>query len=46
VADALLERAVAADHDRPRDDISVLVVAVVARDGDDVRRMSISFPIR
>jgi serine phosphatase RsbU (regulator of sigma subunit) len=47
VADALLERAVAADRGRPRDDISVLVVAVVTRDNkDDVRRMSISFPIR
>jgi len=47
VADALLEHAVAADQGRPRDDISVLVVAVVARDGgDDVRRMSVSFPIR
>jgi serine phosphatase RsbU (regulator of sigma subunit) len=47
LADALLDRAVAADQGRPRDDISVLVVAVVARhDGDDVRRMSVSFPIR
>jgi len=47
LADALLERAVAADRDRPGDDISVLVVAVVTGDsGDRVRRMSISFPIR
>ena len=47
LADALLDHAVAADQGRPRDDISVLVVAVVARDdGDDVRRMSVSFPIR
>lgn len=47
LADALLEHAVAADQGRPRDDISVLVVAVIPRnDGDDVRRMSVSFPIR
>jgi len=47
LADALLERAVAADQGRPRDDISVVVVAVVTRDDvDDVRRMSVSFPIR
>jgi serine phosphatase RsbU (regulator of sigma subunit) len=47
LANALLESAVAADQGRPRDDISVLVVAVMARDErDDVRRMSASFPIR
>lgn len=47
LADALLERAVAADRGRPGDDISVLVVAVISKnDGDDVRRMSVSFPFR
>ena len=47
LADALLNHAVAADQGRPRDDISVLVVAVAAREhGDAVRRMSVSFPIR
>ncbi len=47
LADALLERAVAADQGRPRDDISVAVVAVVPRDErDNVRRMLVSFPIR
>ncbi len=46
LADALLERAVAADQGRPRDDISVLVVTVATRDdGDDVRRMAVSFPL-
>ena len=46
LADALLERAVAADQGRPRDDISVLVVTVATRDdGDDVRRMVVSFPL-
>jgi hypothetical protein len=47
MADALLKHAVAADQGRPHDDISVFVVAVIARcDRDDVRRMSVSFPIR
>jgi len=47
LADTLLNHAVVADQGRPRDDISVLVVAVAAREhGDDVRRMSVSFPIR
>jgi serine phosphatase RsbU (regulator of sigma subunit) len=47
MADALLERAVVADQGHPHDDISVLVVAVIAkRDRDDVRRISVSFPIR
>jgi serine phosphatase RsbU (regulator of sigma subunit) len=47
LADALLERAVAADGGHPRDDISVLVIAVIPRDSrDNVRRMSIRFPIR
>lgn len=47
LADALLERAVAADQGRPCDDISVLVVAVVAQSkSDGARRMAVSFPIR
>ncbi len=47
LADALLERAVAADGGRPCDDISVMVIAIVpGKDNDDVRRMSVSFPIR
>jgi len=47
LADALLERAVAADRGRPCDDISVMVIAIVpGKDHDDVRRMSVSFPIR
>jgi serine phosphatase RsbU (regulator of sigma subunit) len=47
LADALLTHAVVADQGRPRDDISVLVVAVLpSSNGDDVRRMSVSFPIR
>lgn len=40
IADALLNRAVAADDGRPRDDISIVVVKVRARTGDEVRRLS------
>ncbi len=37
----LLAYAVKLDDNRPADDISVLVLKVVPRTGDDVRRMSI-----
>jgi serine phosphatase RsbU (regulator of sigma subunit) len=46
LADGLLEAAIAADHGRPADDMSVLVLSVApdqSRDG--VRRVSVSFPI-
>jgi serine phosphatase RsbU (regulator of sigma subunit) len=45
IADSLLAEAVALDQGRPRDDISVLVVAVSDRTGDDVRRMSVRLPL-
>ena len=46
LADALLARAVELDQGRPTDDISVVVVSVVARQQpDDVRRLSVRFPI-
>ncbi|MCR4407245.1 MAG: serine/threonine-protein phosphatase [Anaerolineae bacterium] len=46
LADAILQRSVELDQGRPHDDISVVVVAIVAgKDGDDVRRMAISFPL-
>jgi serine phosphatase RsbU (regulator of sigma subunit) len=48
IADTILDRAIDADQGRPGDDISVLVVAVVAAasDSDDVRRMTVRLPIR
>jgi len=46
LADELLERALALDDGRPRDDISVLVLRVVDRVGDDVRRLALSLPLR
>jgi serine phosphatase RsbU (regulator of sigma subunit) len=47
LADALLARAVELDRGRPGDDISVGVVSVVPRhQSDDVRRLSVRFPLR
>jgi serine phosphatase RsbU (regulator of sigma subunit) len=45
LADALLAHAVNLDDKRPADDISVLIVKVSKRTGDDVRRMSVRLPI-
>jgi serine phosphatase RsbU (regulator of sigma subunit) len=46
LADALLTRAVELDQGRPGDDITVVVVSVIARQQpDDVRRLSVRFPI-
>lgn len=44
-ADELLSAAMDLDDGRPIDDISVLVVAVLARTGDEVRRLSIRLPL-
>jgi serine phosphatase RsbU (regulator of sigma subunit) len=45
LADSLLAQAVSLDEDRPADDISVLVLKVAARTGDNVRRMTVRLPI-
>ncbi len=45
IADALLAEAVALDDGRPADDISVVVLKVSKRSGDDVRRMTVRLPI-
>jgi serine phosphatase RsbU (regulator of sigma subunit) len=45
LADALLAHAVKLDDGRPADDISVLVLKVAPRGGDNVRRMSIRLPL-
>lgn len=48
LADTILNRAVDADRGRPGDDISVVIVAVLAStaESDDVRRMTVRLPIR
>lgn len=45
LADALLSHAVNLDESRPADDISVVVLKVTTKNGDDVRRMSVRLPI-
>ncbi len=45
IADALLGEAIRLDNNRPCDDISVVVLKVLARSGDDVRRMTVRLPI-
>jgi serine phosphatase RsbU (regulator of sigma subunit) len=45
IADALLAQAMQLDDHRPVDDISVVVMRVMPRNGDDVRRMSLRLPI-
>ncbi len=45
IADTLLAEAVGLDEGRPADDISVLVVKVSERRGDEVRRMVVRLPI-
>ena len=45
LADSLLAQAINLDDKRPADDISVLVLKVGARMGDNVRRMTVRLPI-
>jgi len=44
LADSLLNQAVHLDEGRPADDISVVVIKVIRRSGDDVRRMMVRLP--
>ncbi|KAA3645659.1 MAG: serine/threonine-protein phosphatase [Chloroflexi bacterium] len=46
IADGLMDKAMQLDDGRPIDDISVVVLAVTVRNGDDIRRMSMRLPIR
>lgn len=45
VADTLLDSALALEHSRPRDDMSVMVVAVLEHSGDEVRRLNGCLPL-
>lgn len=45
LADSLLAQAISLDDNRPADDISVVVLKVTARTGDNVRRMTVRLPI-
>lgn len=46
IADSLLSHAIHLDEGRPADDISVVVIKVAPRNGDEVRRMSVRLPIQ
>jgi serine phosphatase RsbU (regulator of sigma subunit) len=45
LADDLLQRALALEEGRPHDDISVLALRVLKREGDGVRRLTVQLPI-
>lgn len=45
IADNLLQAALDLDHNRPTDDISVVVVQVLPDSGDEIRRMSVRLPL-
>jgi serine phosphatase RsbU (regulator of sigma subunit) len=45
IADALLAQAMHLDQQRPVDDISIVVMRAMPRDGDEVRRMTVRLPI-
>jgi serine phosphatase RsbU (regulator of sigma subunit) len=45
VADSLLSCALELDDGRPTDDITVAVVRISPRDSDEIRRMTVNFPI-
>jgi len=45
LADGLLQQALALDEERPRDDISVVVLRVLDRAGDGVRRLTLRLPL-
>lgn len=45
IADTLLEHALRLDQHRPVDDISVVVMCILRRQGDEVRRMSVRLPL-
>jgi serine phosphatase RsbU (regulator of sigma subunit) len=46
IADELLDHALRLDENRPADDISIVVIKVVQRQGDEVRRMMVRLPFK
>lgn len=45
IADAILDHAIKLDQGRPTDDISIAVMRIMSRVGDEVRRMSVRLPL-
>lgn len=44
IADSLLDLAIRLDEGRPADDISIVVIKVIRRKGDEIRRMMVRLP--
>ncbi len=45
IADTILSEAVRLDHNRPNDDMSIVVLRVYPRETDQVRRMTVRIPV-
>jgi serine phosphatase RsbU (regulator of sigma subunit) len=45
IADTLLSQAIQLDQGRPNDDMSIVVLRVLHRDGDQIRRMNVRLPV-
>ncbi len=45
IADSLLENALSLDRGRPSDDISIVVLRVTSKTGDEARRMTVRLPL-
>lgn len=45
IADALLSNAMRLDHNRPNDDMSVVVLRVLPKNTDEIRRMTVRLPV-
>jgi serine phosphatase RsbU (regulator of sigma subunit) len=45
IADALLANAMRLDHNRPNDDMSVVVLRVLPQNSDEIRRMVVRLPV-
>ncbi|GAP21003.1 PP2C family protein-serine/threonine phosphatase [Leptolinea tardivitalis] len=46
IADTLLNHAIRMDQGRPNDDMSIVVLKVVAQESDQIRRMTVRLPFR
>jgi serine phosphatase RsbU (regulator of sigma subunit) len=46
IADLMLNQAIKMDQGRPNDDMSIVVLKVLAQEGDQIRRMTVRLPFR
>jgi hypothetical protein len=46
IADMLLNQAIRLDQGRPNDDMSIVVLKVLAQETDQIRRMTVRLPFR